>query len=135
LNNHVGLLLVIFGLILISINSKITEISLRYDNACQLNQICNIDFEITEELDHPYIYYELTNFYQNHRRYIKSRSANQLAGQTVSLASAQSDCDPLVTNGDLGKTVSITKKALDPKAVAYPCGLIAASLFTGKKCE
>lgn len=28
-----------------------------------------------------YVYYELDNYYQNHRRYVKSRSSLQLLGE------------------------------------------------------
>jgi len=65
-----------------------------------------------------YFYYELDNFYQNHRRYVKSRADGLLAGTTMtSLKTAQTDaasCDPAEYNG--GK-------------IMYPCGLIASSSF------
>jgi len=61
-----------------------------------------------------YFYYKLTNFYQNHRRYVKSKSNTQLQGGTDS--SLSSNCDPLIT-GSNGKNL-------------YPCGLIAGSYFT-----
>ena len=40
-----------------------------------------------------YVYYELSNFYQNHRRYVKSLSFKQLQGNTD--PSYLSDCTPL----------------------------------------
>ena len=131
--HYVGLLLIIFGIILVSINSKIVEISERYDNRCTLGSVCEIEITITEEMEDPFFYYELDNFYQNHRRYIKSKSSAQLSGQTITYSTAESDCDPIVTNADVGKTMSINGKALNPDAVAYPCGLIAKSLFTGNQ--
>ena len=73
---------------------------------------CNIDFNITESLNgRVYMYYGLSNFYQNHRRYVKSRDVNQLTGQTDS---ALSDCKPFATSE--GKSIA-------------PCGAIANSLF------
>ena len=70
---------------------------------------------------HPpiFLYYRLTKFYQNHRRYVKSVDQDQLQGKfrdndTI----AKSDCDPLKTRNVTGVT----------KAV-YPCGLVANSLF------
>lgn len=32
-----------------------------------------------------YVYYELDNYYQNHRRYVKSRSSLQLLGEVCRL--------------------------------------------------
>ena len=45
-----------------------------------------------------FLYYQLDNFYQNHRRYVKSRSNTQLNGGDGKLMSAsdvKSDCDPV----------------------------------------
>ena len=40
-----------------------------------------IDFKFPEDMSGPiYVYYELTNFYQNNRRYLKSTSTKQLLG-------------------------------------------------------
>lgn len=68
---------------------------------------------------HPpvFLYYKLTNFYQNHRRYVKSYEPNQLKGKYVS----PSDLD----NGDCKPLGQINGKAV------YPCGLIANSMFNG----
>lgn len=80
---------------------------------------CDISFDVETEMAAPvYVYYELHNFYQNHRRYVKSRDDSQLDGQ-VQPESSLSDCDPLITNATSGK-------------VLHPCGLIANSYFNGK---
>ena len=63
------------------------------------------------------MYYGLTGFYQNHRRYVKSRDDNQLLG--VLSENPSSDCIPY-------REDEITKKPI------APCGAIANSLFTGK---
>lgn len=68
-----------------------------------------------------YIYYGLTNFYQNHRRYVRSRDDDQLHGTMKSPSDLQDDCAPY-------KTISINGTV---KGVA-PCGAIANSLFNGK---
>lgn len=44
-------------------------------NVCE--GIISIDQDIGDTL---FVYYELNNFYQNHRRYIKSKSGAQLTG-------------------------------------------------------
>jgi hypothetical protein len=69
-------------------------------------------------LEHDYkgdvfFYYGLTNFYQNHRRYVKSRDDSQLLGEFKSPASV--DCEPFSRDSS-GKTI-------------VPCGAIANSLF------
>ena len=49
-----------------------------------------------------YLYYQLTNFYQNHRRYAKSYFSEQLQGTVFeSGASALDQCAPLKSNGTL----------------------------------
>lgn len=48
-----------------------------------------------------YFYYELENFYQNHRRYVKSKSSTQLSGEVISLSDAEKYCDPIIYNSDL----------------------------------
>lgn len=42
-----------------------------------------------------YLFYELDNFYQNHRRYIKSKSAAQLSGESIDTTTAEKYCDPI----------------------------------------
>lgn len=63
-----------------------------------------------------YVYYQLDNFYQNHRRYVKSYDKYQLLG-TVASKHAHKECVPLVYNGS---------------TALHPCGLVANSLFNGR---
>eukprot|EP01127_Copromyxa_protea_P005349 TRINITY_DN15292_c0_g1_i1.p1 TRINITY_DN15292_c0_g1~~TRINITY_DN15292_c0_g1_i1.p1 ORF type:complete len:338 (-),score=63.80 TRINITY_DN15292_c0_g1_i1:91-1104(-) len=67
-----------------------------------------------------YMYYKMENFYQNHRRYVKSRSDSQLAGDLDVTSASLSNCDPYKSynNSD------------EPEDVFLPCGLIARSVFT-----
>ena len=45
---------------------------------------CTINLTVPEEMTPPiFMYYKLTDFYQNHRRYVKSRSDAQLRGVEV----------------------------------------------------
>jgi len=48
-----------------------------------------------------FLYYQLDNFYQNHRRYVKSRSNDQLNGKLLKAADVKSDCDPVYQNSNL----------------------------------
>ena len=41
-----------------------------------------------------YIYYGLDNFYQNHRRYVKSRDDTQLLGEVLTKKDLNKDCAP-----------------------------------------
>ena len=78
------------------------------------------------------IYYQLDGFYQNHRRYVKSKSDSQLNGNFISKEQMKDsqDCDPVITNSQMNKNKSyFTNKTLDPDEVAVPCGLIAKSYF------
>lgn len=74
---------------------------------------CSIQFELDKDFHGKvYMYYGLSNFYQNHRRYVKSRDDDQLLGRLSGTPS--SDCEPFAkVNG---------------KPIA-PCGAIANSLF------
>lgn len=79
--------------------------------------VCSLQFDIPNDIEGPILlYYRLTNFFQNHRRYVKSLDTDQLSGTASSNGTIKkSSCDPLTTN-DEGKAY-------------YPCGLIANSLF------
>lgn len=67
-----------------------------------------------------YIYYGLSNFYQNHRRYVKSRDDHQLLG---TLGPVSNECDPFARYPDPNDP-SIIKQVV-------PCGAIANSIFNG----
>lgn len=69
------------------------------------------------------------NFNQNHRKYIQSKNNAQLAGATITIDQAYM-CSPFVKNSDFGKTSSWGGTALDPNAVASPCGSIGRSTVT-----
>ncbi|OQD70066.1 hypothetical protein PENDEC_c027G00395 [Penicillium decumbens] len=83
-------------------------------NSTGRNWICTLEFNIPESMGPPvFMYYRLTNFYQNHRRYVQSLDLEQLKGTPV--RNAGSVCSPLATSAS-GKPY-------------YPCGLIANSMF------
>lgn len=75
-------------------------------------------FEIPNNIDPPILfYYRLNNFYQNHRRYVKSVDIDQLKGRAKTAGEIRSgDCTPLNVDSETGKPY-------------YPCGLIANSMF------
>ena len=71
-----------------------------------------------------YFMYEIGNFYQNHRRYIQSKSNFQLAGNVITQYHEAKICYPFVTNADMGMNTSWGGTLLDPNAYASPCGAI-----------
>lgn len=97
------------GIVLYVLSDQITEITKRYDNAtdcdgkatCRINLIDDNAGETSGDIKAPiYVYYQLENFYQNHRRYVKSRDNEQLYG-TYKTPEDLSSCDPIVKNSDL----------------------------------
>ena len=79
---------------------------------------CIIQFDVPADLQPSLLlYYKLTNFYQNHRRYVDSLDADQLKGEYRTVDNLKnSACKPV---------------AIEGSQVIYPCGLIANSLFNG----
>lgn len=79
--------------------------------------VCSLQFHIPNDIGPPVLlYYRLTNFYQNHRRYVKSLDQDQLRGKFISNSSVSGgSCNPLRLNGT--------------GFAYYPCGLIANSVF------
>lgn len=76
---------------------------------------CEMKFSLEENYTkNVFLYYKLTNFYQNHRRYVKSRDDNQLAGKLDPGSMPSDDCNPF--------------KQIDGVPIA-PCGAVANSLF------
>ncbi|THD21979.1 Transcription regulator [Fasciola hepatica] len=78
-------------------------------SSCPCQQSFSLDSDLKGDV---YFYYGLSNFYQNHRRYVMSKDDMQLHGDSNPLSAA---CDPFRTN---------------PEGKSYaPCGAIAMSLF------
>ena len=103
---------------------------------------CNITFIIKEKIANPsYIYYELDNFYMNHRDFVKSRIYSQLRGEVEVNNHNNSECDGATYMKDIFEHTNSYKtylnekkkmgktKDLKPTDFAIPCGLIAKSYF------
>jgi len=82
---------------------------------------CELAIEIENDLEGTvYYYYKLTNFFQNHRVYVKSRDNSQLSGSTsINANNINTNCEPYRTLED----------ANGNKQPIAPCGTIANSLF------
>ncbi|PUU78998.1 ligand-effect modulator 3 family [Tuber borchii] len=86
-------------------------------NPDEEERVCTIEFTIPNEMKAPVLmYYRLTNFYQNHRRYVISLDEKQLKGEPRSYQDldGSDDCAPLAGAGGVPY---------------YPCGLVANSMF------
>lgn len=78
---------------------------------------CNKTFDLpTSWNEDVYFYYGLSNFYQNHRRYVRSRDDGQLHGELST--KPISTCAPYDTIDNNGTKVPVA-----------PCGAIANSMF------
>lgn len=94
--------------------TEVPELSIEYSARCAGSNPCTFSYTATEKMEGDfYVYYELTGIYQNHRRYVVSKSADQLSGETDT--SLFGSCEPLEKSGD---------------KYLYPCGLTAANTFT-----
>ena len=82
------------------------------------NKVCTLPpVTVPKDIEPPaLVYYQLTNFYQNHRKYVESRDENQLQGQPANEQSdlAKTNCAPLQKLGNI---------------TLNPCGLVANTLF------
>ncbi|KAA6389747.1 MAG: putative cell cycle control protein [Streblomastix strix] len=100
------------GIAVLAPSVSIFEKVYRYDNT----DAKTFEFEVEEDITSPlYILYQLTNFYQNHRRFAISRNYDQLLGGEVAQADLQW-CDPRI------------RKGLEVKSI-LPCGIAAEIIF------
>ena len=135
-----GLIFVILGIIILVLSNKIKEYKITYSEVCtehhdkndyyrvnQLNTSCEMQFTIEKDMKLPVmVYYQINKFYQNHRRYVKSKNDDQLNGNSLS---DKDDCKHALTNKEMGITKNYNGEPLDPTKTAVPCGLIAKSFF------
>jgi hypothetical protein len=79
------------------------------------SQTCTIEFEIPNDIQgNIFMYYKLTNFYQNHRKYVESYDWEQLRGEAVPWDTISKKCEPMRYRDD---------------KIIYPAGLVANSMF------
>lgn len=127
-----GVIFIILGIVILVYSSKVVEISKEYGSDVSIGNTGTISLTIEEDMDAPImVYYQLDGFYQNHRRYVKSKSDDQLHGESFTYTEMKDngDCDPVISNEEMGQVMSFTGKALEPNELAVPCGLIAKSYF------
>ncbi|XP_073003270.1 ALA-interacting subunit 3-like [Typha latifolia] len=126
----IGVIFIPIGVASLLASNKVVEIVDRYETECvpknmtndkvayirnaAIDKTCTRTLKVPKDMDQPiYVYYQLDNFYQNHRRYVKSRNDAQL--KDAGKANETDNCDPEKTTAD--------------GSLIVPCGLIAWSLF------
>jgi len=130
----IGLVFIPVGAVCLAASQNVVEvISAPYDDACCANcgsgdslrvdlNPCALKVTVPETMKPPIkMYYMLEGFYQNHRRYVKSRSDRQLRGEKGLKPSQLTDCVPRAYADPDGED--------DLNNVINPCGLISWSLF------
>eukprot|EP00003_Mantamonas_plastica_P011110 TRINITY_DN2069_c0_g3_i2.p1 TRINITY_DN2069_c0_g3~~TRINITY_DN2069_c0_g3_i2.p1 ORF type:complete len:359 (+),score=80.11 TRINITY_DN2069_c0_g3_i2:99-1079(+) len=122
----VGVVFCIIGAVLLAASESVVESDpLVYHDKCTIssNATCTQVINVPTDMEPPvYMYYQLSNFYQNHRRYVKSRNDAQLAGEVVQDFDLLEDCRPLRSKNEESST--------NPADFYFPCGLVPNSLFT-----
>ncbi|KAM7277090.1 hypothetical protein ACFE04_018956 [Oxalis oulophora] len=126
----VGVVFVPIGIASLLASEQVVEIGIQYDKECipnnyrneelsyiqstTTNKTCTQTVPVSKFMKSPvYVYYQLDNFYQNHRRYFKSKSDAQLRSKAGELDTEACDPEGVTANDD----------------PIVPCGLIAWSLF------
>ncbi len=119
-----GIIFLTLGLLLLHWGNQIREFEVTYHDTCSdINppSSCIIELEIPHKMTAPvFVYYQIDNLFQNHRRYVRSRSNAQLRGGQLSVNDLSDACHPIVTNRHLGRDESLNGTPLDPDAPAHP---------------
>jgi hypothetical protein len=87
---------------------------------------CTATFSITKDIDDDlYLYYELTNYFQNNIKYVASIPWDQLTGD---VSQTESELETICTSS--ATTNGTASDGTD--ILLNPCGLVAKSFFTDK---
>ena len=125
-----GVAFIVIGLFILIYAKKIKIEEIDYTNCGEIGQNCSISITIKEDIPKPiFVYYQLDGFFQNARRYIKSKQIDQLTGDDPE---AHDNCAPAETNEEMGfadTKLSIDKTPLVKSQIAIPCGLFAKTYF------
>ncbi|KRZ72940.1 Cell cycle control protein 50B, partial [Trichinella papuae] len=127
----IGLAFIPIGVALLIASNNVQELVIDYTDCMMEEKLCKdeisdptkivenppcrclLAFELRDDFPAPvYIYYGLSGFYQNHRRYVKSRDDVQLLGNPKHVSS---DCFPF--------------QYAENEIPIAPCGAIANSMF------
>lgn len=94
---------------------KLVELNAQGDESLADRRL-EFTVQITKDMDPPvFVFYELGDFFQNHKRYVRSLSSQQLGGES---AGNPTECEPK-------KDIQVDGE----DKLIVPCGLIASSFF------
>ncbi|XP_060939178.1 cell cycle control protein 50B [Limanda limanda] len=123
----IGLVFIGIGVALFVTSRSITVLEIDYtgvdkDSPCfkcsdsdAKDCVCEVDFNIDTLFEGPlFLYYGLSNYFQNYRKYSASKDLNQLSGDVAYFKEPSDDCYPY--------SYSLKKPIV-------PCGAIANSMF------
>ena len=119
-----GVLFIPIGAALVYASTTVYEDSVRYDTLCgaptrPAASNCTVSLTVSHDMSPPiFVYYQLHNFNQNHRRYATSQSVYQLHGDN---SPDLSGCSP--------ERWQHTYSQQGNRQDIYPCGAIAGSFF------
>lgn len=132
-----SLMFLIFGLAIFDTTESVVQVGVQYAGAerprsdrsigavwtyqpCNLNSTwCTLNFSIPKGMNMKapiYVYYGLTNFYQNFLEYTTDYNIKQLQGYKQDLGELEKTCKHFVSNKENG-------------LINFPCGLQAQSMF------
>ena len=82
------------------------------------------------------VYYEINNFYINHKDFVTSLNYEQLRGHDITNDTMKKDCKGAqfiweIFDNKSEKYVTHTNQSLNWDFIANPCGLMAKNFFTG----
>ena len=99
-----AVIFLVFSIALVVVMNSVKEETYLYyspvnKSECDTGQNCTLNVTVSSYMTAPvYFMYEVGNFYQNHRRYIQSKSNFQLAGNMITKYSESQVCYPYITN-------------------------------------
>lgn len=119
-----GILFLGTGFLLSAIVSGVTEVKVDYTDVASANSAGSFNLTVTETMVPPiWVYYELSKYFQNHRRYVKGFSGMQLKHADSPDKFEQirgevlSNCEPEQVRHRGDRTL-------------YPCGMVPLSVFS-----
>ena len=135
-NLFLFMLFTIFGVPVLIQSIDRLEYRKEYTNCIADSQgYCEFPLEIEKTLVSPvYLYYQIDNFYSNHRDFVKSRIYSQLRGETHVDSTNNKICKGAIFvnemfDNDTSRYLTHTGNPLNGTDYADPCGLIAKSYF------